>query len=103
MRKLEELGLPKLNEAQIQHLCEEAEKAAWKYLLSRVSKNLISDVDITVEVEGEAPITVTVEVAVSLSSLSRGVDEEELAREASRAALQRIEELLRGYACRSGK
>jgi len=99
---LEDIGLPKLTDEQVAELCREGEKAAWKYVLSKVRKKLLLDVDITVWIEGAAPITVTVEVGISLSPLARGVDAERLAEEAARRASERIDELLREMACGSG-
>ncbi len=53
---------------EIEQICEAAQDAARKHLLSKVSLKQISDLDVTVEAEGDKPLVVYVDVAVELES-----------------------------------
>ena len=59
---MEELGIPKLTTKQIEVLCQIAETAAKKYVLSQVSLKLIDRLNIIVEAKGDKPITVEVDI-----------------------------------------
>lgn len=59
---------------EIEQICEAAQEAARKHLLSKVSLKQISDLDVTVEAEGDKPLLVSVDVAVELESGSQDLD-----------------------------
>lgn len=100
---MEELGIPELNSEQIEELCSIAEKAARKYVLSKVSPKRIEALNVSVETEGAKPVTLTVEVDVSLSPLMKNFDAQKLVDEAVKEAYASAEEYLRELTCRSRK
>jgi hypothetical protein len=55
-----ELGFPELTTEQIELLCQTAENAARKHILSKVSSKDVERLDISVEAEGTKPVSVTV-------------------------------------------
>lgn len=101
MKILEEGGIPELTDEQIERLCEVAEEAARKHILSKVPLKRISDFDITVETEGLKPLSVTVEINLELSPLMRNYDAEALAEEAVKKAFEAIDKYLKGLQCKS--
>ncbi len=64
---MDELGFPELSTEQIELLCQTAEDAARKSILSKVSNKDIDRLDIAVEVEGTKPVNVTVEINLLLA------------------------------------
>jgi hypothetical protein len=100
---LEEIGIPKLTSEQVEELCEIAERAARKYILSKLSLKQISALDITVDTEGTKPITVNVDVDLILSPKMKDYNVERLAKEATQQAFASIEKHLKEIACRSTK
>ena len=62
-----ELGFPELTTEQIETLCQTAENAARKAVLSKVSSKMVDRLDISVEAEGSKPVNVTVEVELILN------------------------------------
>lgn len=66
-----ELGFPELSAEQIELLCQTAEEAARKSILSKVSNKDIERLDIAVEVEGTKPVNVTVEINLLLAKTSQ--------------------------------
>lgn len=100
---LEEIGIPKLTHEQVETLCETAEGAARKHILSKVPSHKISDINITVDIVGLKPITVNVDLEIVLSPLMRGYDVQKLAGEAKEKAFSAIEKSLREFACKSKK
>ena len=98
---MEEKGIPELTIEQIEELCERAEQAARKYVLSKIPINKISVLDVTVDAEGTKPLTVNVDVTVVLSPLMRDFDVEALTKEATEKAFAHIEEHLREIGCKS--
>jgi hypothetical protein len=100
---LEEIGIPKLTSEQVEELCEIAESAARKYILSKLSLKQISALNITVDTEGTKPVTVNVDIDLNLSPKMRGYNVKKLAKEATQQAFASIEKHLKEIACRSTK
>ncbi len=53
---------------EVEQICEAAQDAARRHLLSKVSLKHISDLDVTVEAEGDKPLIMHIDVAIELSS-----------------------------------
>jgi hypothetical protein len=100
---LEEIRIPELTSEHVEELCEVAEKAARKHILSKIPSNRISSLDITIDTEGTKPITVNVDVGVTLSPLMENYDVRRLVNEATEEAFASIERYLRGLTCKSTK
>ena len=92
---MDELGIPELSNEQTEVLCQTAENAARKLVLSKVSSKLVDRLDISVEAEGAKPVCVTVEVDLQLTSEAKGVDAQALVDEATKAAHKAAENYLR--------
>jgi len=97
----EKSGIPELTAEQVEKLCEVAEEAARRHILSKVPMRRISDFDITVEVEGLKPLNVTVDVNLELSPLMRNYDAEKLVEEAVQKAFNAVDNYLRELSCKS--
>jgi hypothetical protein len=69
-----ELGLPDLTTEQIETVCQTAENAARKAVLSKVSSKMVEKLDIIVEAEGQKPLNVSVEIDLILTQEAKGVD-----------------------------
>ena len=95
--------LPSLSSENIEEICEIAEKAARKYIMSKVPLRKISDMDITVEVNGEKPLNVSVNVDLELSPLMRNYNVQKLVDEAVRKAFEAVEAYLRELRCKLKK
>ncbi len=100
---MEENGIPELTLEQLEELCERAEQAARKYVLSKIPKNKVATLDVAVEAEGTKPLTVNVEVAVVLSPLMKDFEVEVLTKKATERAFAQIEEYVRETTCKSTK
>ena len=98
-----ENGIPKLTLEQVQELCELAEQAARKYVISKVSISRIVSLDVAVDAEGTKPVTVNVDVTVVLSPILKDFDVEALTQGATKQAFAHIEEYLRELECKSKK
>lgn len=90
-----ELGFPELTTGQIELLCQTAESAARKYVLSKVPQKEIDRLDISVEADGTKPVNVTVEINLILASQTKGVDAEALVKKAVDEAHKATENFLR--------
>ena len=101
MEKKSSEGIPELTDEQIEEICEIAEEAARKYILSKVPLKKISDFDITVETEGLKPLNISVEINLELSPLMRGYDVNKLVEEAVKKAFEAVDNHLKGLSCRS--
>lgn len=97
----EKSGIPELTAEQVEKLCEVAEEAARRHILSKVPMRRISDFDITVEVEGLKPLNVIVDVNLELSPLMRNYDAEKLVEEAVKKAFNAVDNYLRELSCKS--
>ena len=100
---MEELGLPELTSEQIEELCDIGEKAARKYILSKVPPKRIETLNISVEVEGTKHITLTVDIDIALSPLMKNFDAQNLVNESVKEAFQSAERYLRELKCHSKK
>lgn len=74
---------------EIERICEAAQEAARRHLLSKVSVKQISDLDVTIEALGDKPLIVSVEVAIELTSGDQDLDP--LVDEATDAAFSAAE------------
>ncbi len=90
-----ELGFPELTTEQIELLCQTAEDAARRHVLSKVSSKDIDRLDISVEAEGTKPVNVTVEIDVALSPQTKNVDAQIIVKEATGAGQKAAENFLR--------
>jgi Protein of unknown function (DUF3194) len=90
-----ELGIPELTTEQIESLCQTAEDAARKHILSRVSNKQVDRLDISVEAEGTKPVSVTVEINLALSLQAKNVDVQGLVKEATVVGQKAAENFLR--------
>jgi hypothetical protein len=89
------MEIPQLTEEQFQKLCEIAEDAAREYILSKISRRKITELNIAVEAEGNKPLTLKVEVDINLSPLMKGFDAQRLVNEAVKEAFVSAEKYLR--------
>ncbi len=89
------LGIPELTDPQIQEICEVAENAARRFVLSKVSQKEVARLDISVEAEGSKPVSLIVEIDLALTSEVKSVNEKELVNEAVKAAFAAAENYLR--------
>lgn len=92
---MKNLEISSLNSDQVEKLCEIAEESARKYVMSKVSRRQVSELNITVEAGGKENLTLDVDVEVSVSPLIEDVDINRLAEEAVDAAFKSVEEFLR--------
>ena len=95
MNSLDELGIPELSTEQIEELCETAESAARKCVLSKVSSKQVDRLDISVEAEGSKPVSVSVEIDLQLSADAKKAETQVIVKEAASAAHLAVEKYLR--------
>ena len=95
MKRVEELGTPDLTTEQIEALCETAENAARKHVLSKVPSKNVEKLDISVEAEGTKPLNITVEIDLALSPKMKNFDADTLVNEAVKEAFTASEKYLR--------
>jgi len=100
---LEEIGIPSLTPEQVEELCEIAEEAARKYVLSKIPIHRVSDLNLTIDVQGLKPLTVNLDIEITLSPLMKDYPVEKLAEEAKERAFSALENHLRKLACQSKK
>ncbi|MGA8905934.1 MAG: DUF3194 domain-containing protein [Candidatus Bathyarchaeia archaeon] len=74
---------------EVEAMCEAAQDAARKHLLSKISLKQVSDLDVTIEAVGDKPLVVSVDVAIELESGDQ--DLEPLVDEATDAAFSAAE------------
>ena len=53
---------------EVEQICEAAQEAARKHLLSKLSVKQISDLDVTIEAVGDKPLLISIDVAIELES-----------------------------------
>jgi hypothetical protein len=92
---VEKLGIPDLTTEQIKILCETAEKAARKRVLSKISSKMVENLNISVEVEGTKPVNIEVEIDLELSPKMKNFDADMLVNEAVKEAFEASENYLR--------
>jgi hypothetical protein len=90
-----ELGFPELTTEQIELLCQTAENAARKHILSKLSNKDVDRLDISVEAEGTKPVSVTVEINLALSPQTKNIDAKTLVKEAASEGQMAAENFLR--------
>jgi hypothetical protein len=64
----------KPTEEEVEQICEAAQEAARRHLLSKVSVKQISDLDVTIEAVGDKPLLVSIDVAIELESGDQNLD-----------------------------
>jgi hypothetical protein len=95
VKHVEEFGIPDLTTEQIETLCETAENAARKYVLSKLSSKMVEKLNISVEAEGTKPVNITVEIDLVLSPKTKNFDADMLVNEAVKEAFKASENYLR--------
>jgi DNA-binding protein YbaB len=90
-----ELDIPELTTEQIETLCQTAENAARKHILSKVPNKNIEHLDISVEANGTKPINITVEINLELSPQTKNINLQTLVKQATNEAHKAIENFLR--------
>ena len=98
---MEKLGIPDLTTEQIEILCETAENAARKHVLSKLSSKMMEKLNISVEAKGIKPVNMTVEIVVELSPKMKNFDADMLVNEAVKEAFEASENYLRKLKCHS--
>jgi len=88
---------------QLEKLCQIGEKAAREHVLSKVSSQKISALNICIDTEGTKPVTVNIDVEISLSPLMKNYDVEKLAKKATEKAFASIKDYLSELSCKSTK
>ena len=76
-------------------MCQTAENAARKAVFAKVSSKMIDKLDVSIEAEGSKPVNLTVEIDLALTTETKGVDAEELVKQATGIAHQAAEKFLR--------
>ncbi|MCW4020169.1 MAG: DUF3194 domain-containing protein [Candidatus Bathyarchaeota archaeon] len=90
-----------LSDKQMERVCEIAEEAARRHIVSRVPSRRISDLSISVDLEESENFNIEVDVELTLSPLFKGVNAKKLAEESVQAAFEAVEKCLRESKCRS--
>lgn len=98
---MEELGIPDLTTEQIETLCQNAENAARKHILSSLSSKMVEKLNISVKAEGEKSLNITVEIDLALSPRMKNFKVDMLAKEAVEKAFKESENYLRKLKCHS--
>ena len=92
---MEKLGIPDLTTEQIETLCQTAENAARKHVLSKISSKMMEKLNISVEAEGTNPVNITVEIDLELSPKMKNFNADMLVNEAVKEAFKASENYLR--------
>lgn len=100
---MEDFGIPKLTSQQAEALCETAENAARKYLLSKAHEKNVERLSVCAEVEGTGPVNLEIDVETSLSASARNLKVQGLVNEAVKEGFESAEGYLKGLACHSQK
>jgi ribosome-associated translation inhibitor RaiA len=85
--------LRKLTDEELDKVSEVAVEAAENYILSRVSKKEILDLDINASITYQDVLNVDITVEIDLDELS-AVDENEIAESAVDAALEKLDKFI---------
>ncbi|MEM2111749.1 MAG: DUF3194 domain-containing protein [Candidatus Bathyarchaeia archaeon] len=94
------LQLSSLSYDQIEKICEIAEEAARKYVISKVPSRRISDLTISIDLEETETLNISVDVEVKLSALFKDVNVKEIARDSVKAAFEAVEKYLSEFKCK---
>lgn len=98
---MEEIGIPELTPEQLEKLCEIAEQAARRHVLSKVSSSKVSELNVSIDAEGTKPVMVNIDVEISLSPILKDYNVEKLVKEATEKAFASIKDYLSELACKS--
>lgn len=90
-----DLGIPELTDEQFEEVTQIAEDAARKHIFLKVNQKQVENLTVSVEAEGTKPVNFEVEVDLSLVKKVNGIDENELAKEAVKAAFDAVDSYLR--------
>ncbi|MGQ4833468.1 MAG: DUF3194 domain-containing protein [Candidatus Asgardarchaeia archaeon] len=93
-RQIIDIGLPKLDDEIIANIAELAEQSIRNFLVSKIGKENIYDLDVTVYVEYENTLDVIIELDLSISPLYHDL-KDVLENEAMEYAFSKVEKLLR--------
>lgn len=96
-RSLIDIGLPPLDDEIIVKIAELAEKSVREFIVSKIGKENVYDIDLTVRVEYEETLDVSFEIDLSLSPLYSDM-KDVLEDEAIKYAFSKIENMLRAIA-----
>lgn len=83
-----------LSYKELEKICEIAERAARKYIMSKVPKEYISDASISVDLESLDSLSIDIEVELRLSPLCKNINADEIAKESVKAAFDAVEKYL---------
>ena len=92
---MEKLGIPDLTTEQIETLCQTAENAARKHVLSKLSSKMVEKLNISVEAEGTKPLNLNIEIDLVLSPKTTNLNADTLVNEAIKEALEASDNYLR--------
>jgi post-segregation antitoxin (ccd killing protein) len=95
VKNVDELEIPALTTEQTVTLCSNAENAARKHILSKVTLKMVNRLNIAVEAEGAKPVQITVEIDLALSPKMKDFNVDALVNEAVQEALEASESFLR--------
>lgn len=83
-----------LSYEELEKICEIAERAARKYIMSKIPKECISDASISVDLESLDSLSIDIEVELRLSPLCKNINADEIAKESVKAAFDAVEKYL---------
>ncbi|MEM1507509.1 MAG: DUF3194 domain-containing protein [Candidatus Bathyarchaeia archaeon] len=83
-----------LSYEELEKICEIAERAARKYIMSKIPKEYISDASISVDLESLDSLSIDIEVELRLSPLCKNINADEIAKESVKAAFDAVEKYL---------
>lgn len=84
-----------LSYEELEKICDLAEEAARKYVMSRVPKEHVSNLLISVDLNGSEALNIHVDVEVRLSPFYKKANAKEIASGSVKAAFKAIEEYLK--------
>jgi hypothetical protein len=89
------ISLAALSPDELKAICEAGESAAREYVLSRVDKRLVKELNISIATEKRNGTTFSADISIDLEPVV-DMDPEELADLAAQAALDAIDDKMRG-------
>lgn len=90
-----------LSYEEIEKICEVAEEAARKYIMSKVPSEYVSDLSISIDVESLETLNVDIDIEIELSPIYRKANVEEIAKGSVKAAFDAIERYLENIRSRA--
>jgi hypothetical protein len=94
MVTLSKRPISSLTYEEMEKICEVAEEAARKYIMSKVPSEYVSDISISVDLEGSESLNVEVDVEVEFSPLCRKINVREIVEGSVKAAFEAVEKYL---------